>query len=53
MGNHLLRLRKPKDIKLHRYFKIRGNSNPYDPEQSEYYKMRWLLKNSIPLAKLA
>ncbi len=49
----LLELIKPIDIKLHRYIKIKGNSNPYDPEFREYYKMRWLLKNSTPIAKLA
>lgn len=49
----LLELIKPIDIKLHRYIKVRGKSNPYDPEFLEYYKMRRLLKNSIPIAKLA
>ena len=41
---------RPIDIKLHRYYKIKGETNPFNTENLEYYKMRWFAKNSKPIS---
>ena len=45
----LLELIKPSSIKLVRYIKIKGKSNPFDPEYADYFKMRRALKNYSPI----
>ncbi len=45
----ILELIKPNDIKLHRYIKIKGKSNPFNFEFMDYFKMRRLSKNSTPI----
>jgi len=48
----ILELVKASDIKLHKYFKLKGSSNPFNFEEMEYFKMRRLLKNSTPLSNV-
>ena len=45
----LLELISPCDIPLVRYIKIKGKSNPYDPQYCEYFGMRNHAKNYRPI----
>jgi RNA-directed DNA polymerase len=48
-GNRiLLELVKPYDVKLVRYYKIKGEANPYDPKYAAYFAMRSKLSNVYP-----
>ncbi len=45
----LLEVIKPSSIKLVRYIKIKGKSNPFDPQYTDYFKMRRSCKNYYPI----
>ena len=45
----LLELVAPVDIKLVRYIKIKGHSNPFNSEYKDYFNMRRRLKNYNPI----
>ena len=45
----LLELIKPSSIKLVRYIKVKGKSNPFDPNYTDYFKMRSAFKNYYPI----
>ncbi len=45
----ILELVQPSDIKLVRYIKIKGESNPFDPRYSSYFKMRRTFSNVRPI----
>ena len=45
----LLEVIKPSSIKLVRYIKIKGKSNPFDPQYTDYFKMRRSFKNYYPI----
>jgi RNA-directed DNA polymerase len=45
----LMELLSPCDVSLVRYIKIRGNSNPFDSDNSDYFAMRRKAKNYRPL----
>ena len=45
----LFELIKPSFIKLVKYIKIKGASNPFNPEYSNYFKMRSISSNTCPI----
>lgn len=45
----VLELVLPYDTPLLRYYKIKADSNPYDPGYSEYYRMRRSARNTRPI----
>lgn len=45
----LLELIKPSFIKLVRYIKIKGESNPFDPQYTDYFSMRRTFSNYYPI----
>jgi len=49
----IVELIKASDIKTHKYIKIKGANQPFNLELVDYFKMRRLSKNSIPIANLA
>jgi RNA-directed DNA polymerase len=44
----LLELISPREIPLVRYIKIKGESNPFNPEWLDYFRMRRVAKNCSP-----
>jgi len=48
----ILELVKVNDIKLHRYIKIKGTSNPFNFGDMEYFKGRRIKEVSVPISKI-
>ncbi|MDI6795281.1 MAG: hypothetical protein QME81_20890, partial [bacterium] len=46
----LLELIKPSYIKLIRYIKIKGESNPFNPKYFDYFIMRKTYSNVCPIS---
>ena len=49
----VLELVKTSDIKLHKYIKLKGTSNPFNFDEMEYFKMRRIKENSVPISKIS
>ena len=47
--NKLLEMISPRDIKLVRYIKLKGESNPFNSDYLDYLKMRRLAYNYKPM----
>lgn len=45
----ILELIKPSSTKVVRYIKIKGESNPFDPQYTGYFAMRSKLSNTVPI----